>query len=192
MQPYQYFSTIAYLLLFLFIYSLIPNFLMNKLPDFFSNIYFGNNKLQLFLGLVISLTIYVLTYRKPLLVKNKEEIIRKLEEEADKEGLPKPPYKFTWDGCSGGVSALANFFFQNVDWEDGEGCLTHDYRYWRGGTQSKRSAADNALYNYIVSKGHSKIYAFVIWAAVMFGGFPFIPAPWRWGYGFPYPQKIFY
>jgi len=151
---------------------------------------FKNNRLDLLIGLIIFLIFYIVTYRKPL--EGKEEIIYKLDEDAKINNLDNPPFKFTWDGCSGGISAITNLFFTKVDWEDGKGCLTHDYAYWRGGTFTMKKNADNDLYNHIISLGHSKIYAYIVWFAIAIGGLPFIPAPWRWGYGYPYPQKIFF
>ena len=143
--------------------------------------YYKHNKIQIVLGLIISLVLYILTYRKSL--KGKKEIINNLNNETENED--NLPFKFISDGCSG-------LFFTKVNWENGKGCLTHDYAYWKGGTFTMKRNADNDLYNHIISLGHSKIYAFIIWFAVTIGGLPFIPTPWRWGYGYPYPQKIFF
>lgn len=192
MQSYQYFSTISYMILFCLIMSIMPNFLMKNTGEIIYSLYknFTNTRLDLLIGLIIFLILYIVTYRKPL--EGKEEIINKLDEDAKNNNLDNPPFKFTWDGCSGGVSALSNFFLRDVDWEDGNGCLTHDYAYWRGGTFKMKMNADNELYNHIVKIGHSKIYAYLVWITVVIGGLPFIPAPWRWGYGYPFPQKIFF
>ena len=176
--------------MFCLILSFMPNLIMKNANSAIYGIYinFKYNKIQIVLGLIISLVLYILTYRKPL--KGKEEIINNLNNET--ENVDNPPFKFTWDGCSGGISALTNLFFTKVDWEDGNGCLKHDYAYWKGGTFTMKRNADNDLYNHIVSLGHSKIYAYIVWFAIAIGGLPFIPAPWRWGYGYPYPQKIFF
>ena len=192
MQSYQYFSGISYILLLCLIISVMPNFLMKNTGKIMFGLYtyLSNNKLRLLMVLNIFLTLYVVTYRKPL--EGKEEIINKLTEEANNNGLDSPPFKFIWDGCSGGISALTNLFFMKVDWQDGKGCLTHDYAYWRGGSFAMKKKADTDLYDHIISLGHSKIYAYVVWIAIALGGMPFIPAPWRWGYGYPFPQKIFF
>ena len=80
----------------------------------------------------------------------------------------------------------------NLDWEDGEGCLTYDYAYWRGGSSDLKRKADNHLYEHILAVGHNKVYAYLVWLIVAIGGQPFLPFPWRWGYGYPYPEKAFY
>ena len=60
--------------------------------------------------------------------------------------------------------ALYNMLGLNLDWEDGEGCLTHDYAYWRGGSSELKCKADIyiALFEHILSVGHSKVYFLLI------------------------------
>lgn len=194
MLTYQYFLFLVYISIFLLFISLIPKFIITKLPKILANslskIHFGTKKVILIT--IMLFIMYALTFRKPLLLKNKEQIIKKLEEEGDKNGLPKPNYKFTWDGCSGGISALYNLVNMKLDWEDGKGCLTHDYAYWRGGNASLKQKADTALYEHILNVGHNKAYAYLVWLIVAIGGQPFLPFPWRWGYGYPFPHKAFY
>lgn len=194
MLTYQYFLATIYLIMILFVFSLIPRFFINKLPRLLSKvalkIHFNTKVLICYL--VITFILYTLTFRKPLVLNNKKEIIKKLEEEGNKRGLEHPKYKFTWDGCSGGISALYNMLGLNLDWEDGSGCLTHDYAYWRGGSSDLKRKADNHLYEHILAMGHNKFYAYLVWLIVAIGGQPFLPFPWRWGYGYPYPEKAFY
>lgn len=37
----------------------------------------------------------------------------------------------------------------------------------------------------VVENGHP-IVAFIMWIGVRIGGHPLLPAPWRWGYGWPW------
>ena len=100
MLTYQYFLAAIYLIIILIIFSLVPRFILNKLPRLLSkvalSIHFNTKVLICYL--VITFILYTLTFRKPLVLDNKEEIIKKLEEEGNKIGLEHPKYKFTGMG----------------------------------------------------------------------------------------------
>ena len=85
-----------------------------------------------------------------------------------------PPHPFTTDGCS--VSP-------DGDWLDC--CITHDLAYWCGGTSEERKLADEALKACVARVSPAR--APFMWLGVRMGGAPWMPAPWRWGYGWDYP-----
>jgi hypothetical protein len=39
----------------------------------------------------------------------------------------------------------------------------------------------------VTLNGHP-IFAFLMWCAVRIGGHPLLPFPWRWGYGWKWPN----
>ncbi|MCG8600936.1 MAG: hypothetical protein MI807_12395 [Verrucomicrobiales bacterium] len=61
-------------------------------------------------------------------------------------------------------------------------CVAHDYAYWRGGSRAERREADRKLREGIREKG-KPLAADVAFLGVRLGGTPFLPTPWRWGYG---------
>ena len=82
---------------------------------------------------------------------------------------------FTTDGCTG--------------WPDGvwrDCCIEHDMAYWCGGGRQERAAADRELERCVEARGHP-IVGRLMWTGVRVGGVPEVPAPWRWGYGKPWP-----
>lgn len=89
-----------------------------------------------------------------------------------------PIKPFRTDGCS--------------MWPDGPYggcCVDHDKVYWRGGRWRERLKADNDLFHCV--KAHSRLgilMAAAMWIGVRFGGSPFLPTPWRWGYGHGFPK----
>ncbi len=85
-----------------------------------------------------------------------------------------PPHLFTTDGCS---------VCPDDGWVDC--CIEHDFAYWCGGSADDRARADRELES-CVAKG-SPAMASLMWLGVRVGGAPWIPAPWRWGYGWDYP-----
>lgn len=90
---------------------------------------------------------------------------------------------FTTDGCSGGI--YRTIFRRNPPWL---GCCTeHDKVYWRGGSRADRRDADIALMVCVARNGHP-VVAFAMWFAVRVGGHPWLPLPWRWGYGWRWPR----
>lgn len=94
------------------------------------------------------------------------------------QGLP--TRAFTTDVCS---------VFFDGSW--GECCVAHDRVYWCGGTRSDRRRADRELRECVTARvrgwrgawlGHS------MEIGTFFGGVPWLPTPWRWGYGHAYPS----
>lgn len=81
-----------------------------------------------------------------------------------------PDFIFTTDGCS--------------RWPDDSWvacCIAHDIAYWCGGSDQDRKNADQELMRCVNAKtqgiGH------ILYAGVRLGGIPWLPTPWRWGYG---------
>ncbi|MDO4561400.1 MAG: hypothetical protein Q4C86_10675 [bacterium] len=64
-------------------------------------------------------------------------------------------------------------------------CVAHDRAYWRGGTQAQRLQADIRLRASVAGTGHP-VWAFLMFWAVRVFGSPYLPLPWRWGFGQPY------
>jgi len=86
-----------------------------------------------------------------------------------------PVYLFTTDGCS--------------RWpDDGYAacCVVHDIAYWCGGSADDRKEADQWLERCVDERcpGLSGL----MYLGVRLGGMPWLPAPWRWGYGWEWPQ----
>lgn len=61
-------------------------------------------------------------------------------------------------------------------------CIAHDHSYWQGGTREERKLADLKLRDGIRGEGEPVI-AGLAYAAVRAGGVPWLPTPWRWGFG---------
>lgn len=94
-------------------------------------------------------------------------------------GCKHPPElrKFKSDGCT--------LFFEGTPsnpclWY--EDCREHDLAYWKGGTREERKQADLKLREGIREKG-KPVVAFLMYAGVRMGGTPWLPTPWRWGFG---------
>lgn len=81
-----------------------------------------------------------------------------------------PDFIFTTDGCS--------------RWPDDSWiacCIAHDIVYWCGGSEQDRKEADQELMRCVNNK--SPVMGNIIYAGVRTGGLPWLPTPWRWGYG---------
>ena len=66
-------------------------------------------------------------------------------------------------------------------------CTEHDQTYWKGGSRRDRLNADLQLKAQIKKSGYpltSQIY----FIGTRFGGTPYLPTPWRWGFGHPWPN----
>ena len=84
---------------------------------------------------------------------------------------------FRFDGCTcfpEGTSKEPSL------WE--RHCLVHDHAYWQGGTRRERKQADLKLRDGICSEG-KPVIAQLAYAGVRIGGTPWLPTPWRWGFG---------
>jgi len=84
--------------------------------------------------------------------------------------VKKPDYIFTTDGCT--------------RWFDGSWascCIVHDISYWCGGSEQERNEADRELKQCVNRK--MNMMGNIMYAVVDIGGHPWLPTPWRWGYG---------
>jgi len=64
-------------------------------------------------------------------------------------------------------------------------CTAHDLSYWKGGTYEERKYADRELEQCVAEVGEPEV-ALLMLLGVRVGGTPFLPAKFRWGYGWPY------
>lgn len=90
---------------------------------------------------------------------------------------PLPPHAFKSDGCS---------CWPDSDWL--ECCIEHDLAYWMGGTRHERKEADRKLRDCISQKGYPVI-AIIMYFGVRVGGVWWLPTPFRWGFGWDYPES---
>jgi len=87
---------------------------------------------------------------------------------------------FTTDGCS--VFPDGTIAQQSL-WANC--CISHDFAYWKGGTNQQRLDADKDLEDCVAKVGEPEI-AKIMLAGVRVGGSPHFNTPFRWGYGWPY------
>lgn len=89
---------------------------------------------------------------------------------------------FTSDGCS-------LFFDGTVEQQELwlTCCVAHDFDYWQGGSAIQRERSDARLKQCVKEVGEP-IIASLMLAGVRVGGSPYLPTPFRWGYGWPYPR----
>ena len=87
---------------------------------------------------------------------------------------PVMPADFESDGCS---------LFPDFDYRDC--CVEHDKPYYYGGSWTKRWRADKKLFKCVAAKKgfHHKLLAPVMWVGVRAFGVPWLPTPFRWGFG---------
>jgi hypothetical protein len=81
-----------------------------------------------------------------------------------------PDFIFTTDGCSrapddGWVSC----------------CIAHDMAYWCGGSAADRKEVDQFLRQCLSQQ--AAVIGNLYYVGTRLGGMPWLPAPWRWGYG---------
>lgn len=93
----------------------------------------------------------------------------------DANALPSHP--FTTDGCS---------LWLDRTWQ--ACCVEHDKAYWCGGTADERKLADQALRRCLVIRDHPWLGEIMYWGTRL-GGHPWLPFPWRWGYGWAWPGR---
>lgn len=89
---------------------------------------------------------------------------------------------FVSDGCSGFPDGN---FSQPQRWL--LCCEAHDFDYWKGGSSAERLSSDHNLQKCVANLGHPTI-AVLMFAGVRVGGSPYLPTPFRWGYGWPFPK----
>jgi hypothetical protein len=88
-----------------------------------------------------------------------------------------PLYPFKTDGCS---------CFPSGGYD--ECCAKHDLAYWYGGSNEEREAADIQLMKCAADKGYPKTGIILRFGASV-GGVSWLPTPFRWGFGWKYPQS---
>jgi hypothetical protein len=96
---------------------------------------------------------------------------------AQTDSKPAPnivPANFKSDNCS---------LFPDCDYADC--CVEHDLAYFSGGSWKMRWRADKKLFKCVAAKKgfQHKLIAPVMWAGVRVFGVPFLPTPFRWGFG---------
>ena len=69
-----------------------------------------------------------------------------------------------------------------------ECCYEHDLAYWKGGTAEERDNADKLLKQCILDKTQDTALANMMYIGVRFGGSPYFPTWYRWGYGWNYQR----
>lgn len=89
---------------------------------------------------------------------------------------------FTTDGCSAFPDGTPE---QQSLWA--ECCISHDLAYWKGGTYDERLVADQELETCVAKLGQPEIAKLML-TGVRFGGSPYFPTSYRWGYGWPYQR----
>ena len=90
-----------------------------------------------------------------------------------------PLVAFSSDGCSqfpNGTQAQPDLWL--------DCCMAHDAAYWAGGTADQRALADQALQQCVAAKQQASVGALML-MGVRIGGTPFMPTPFRWGFGWP-------
>ncbi len=86
---------------------------------------------------------------------------------------------FVSDGCS----QFADGSDENpTQWQ--HCCVEHDLKYWAGGTWNERLMADEELRDCVADSGSENL-AQLMFLGVRLGGGPYLPTPYRWGYGWP-------
>lgn len=131
------------------------------------------------LSLIISVLILMLLieiYTRP---KTTNDMLRQAEEHVLANNLEKPPLAFTQDGCS---LFIDGFFGHDFS----EACLSHDIKYWAGGSKEERKLADIALRENIAHTGPlGPVIAPIMYAGVRLFGDSFITRTIdaNWGYG---------
>jgi len=91
---------------------------------------------------------------------------------------------FSSDGCS---LFPDSSLILNADWC--ASCFEHDLAYWKGGTESERLAADQALRDSVLAKTGNAELAEFMYQGVRFGGSPYFYNWYRWGYGWSFDRK---
>jgi hypothetical protein len=84
------------------------------------------------------------------------------------------PAGFESDGCS---------LFPDGDYRDC--CVQHDLAYFSGGSWKARWRADDQLRKCVAGKRglQHRPLSFLMWLGVRVGGVPWLPTPFRWGFG---------
>lgn len=96
------------------------------------------------------------------------------QESSKTAAQPVLPADFKSDGCS---------YFPDCDYRIC--CVEHDKEYFVGGSWKQRWRSDKKLYKCVAAKKgfQHKIIAPVMWFGVRAFGVPWLPTPFRWGFG---------
>lgn len=107
------------------------------------------------------------------------EMLNQAERYASSLNRNLPTHRFTQDGCT--------LFFDSFLWLDfTQACLEHDIKYWLGGTEQDRLAADLALREQVIAAGPlGSLFANSMFLAVRKYGESDIVRKFHahWGYG---------
>jgi hypothetical protein len=87
-----------------------------------------------------------------------------------------PPRPFTTDGCT---------LTPDGTWQ--RCCVEHDMVYWCGGRADERRDADETLRSCLAS-ATDRARATIYYHGVRAAAAPWLPVPWRWAYGWPWPS----
>lgn len=97
----------------------------------------------------------------------------------EEDTLMKP---FKSDGCSF-VGPIYKLFGKEAPGT--EFCVAHDIEFWMGGTFQQFVLSNLRLATQLAKAGYP-ILGLVRLVGVFIGGWPFLPFPWRWGFGHNY------
>ncbi|WP_305824164.1 hypothetical protein [Massilia brevitalea] len=67
-------------------------------------------------------------------------------------------------------------------------CVAHDLAYWRGGSAAERLESDRVFRECVRAASRSPALGGAMYGAVRAGGVPWLPSPFRWGYGWDYDR----
>lgn len=87
---------------------------------------------------------------------------------------------FTTDGCRMMLDGLPD---DSIRWR--HCCVAHDKDYWLGGTEAERRASDERI-GVCISEAAAPLLGDWVEGNVRWGGSPYWPTPYRWGYGWPF------
>ena len=87
-----------------------------------------------------------------------------------------PPKQCFVDGCT----LVPDFNFKHC-------CDEHDIAYWKGGSLAQRKKAD-IEFRQCIANSNQFLLAGIYYFGVRVGGTPILPTPWRWGFGWYYPD----
>lgn len=131
----------------------------------------------------LSLVFFILVLILLVEIFTRPQTTEEMVEGADKYILENefdnPPLTFTQDGCS---LFIDGFFGHDFS----EACLSHDIKYWAGGSKEERKLADVALREDISHTGPlGPVIAPIMYAGVRVFGDSFITraVDANWGYG---------
>lgn len=91
-----------------------------------------------------------------------------------------PRRSFRTDGCT---------LWPDGTWRDC--CIEHDITYWCGGSRAERLEADRQLRSCATERvggWRGETLGALLQAGTFVGGAPWLPTPWRWGYGRSFPS----